>query len=53
MFLKFTEATAARGAGMLTVILRRPGNASLSEEQKSENVLVDDFSALNFLKCPE
>lgn len=51
--LKFTEAAAARGAGMLTVILRRPGNASLSEEQKSANVVVDNFSALSSLKCPE
>lgn len=49
---QFTEAAAARGAGMLTVILQRPGNASLSEEQKAANVLVDDFTALSSLKLP-
>lgn len=48
----FTEAAAARAAGMLTVILQRPGNASLSEEQKAANVLVDDFTSLSSLKLP-
>ncbi|KAH8417268.1 hypothetical protein KR222_007618 [Zaprionus bogoriensis] len=46
------EAAAARAAGMLTVILQRPGNAALSDEQKAANVLVDDFSALISLKQP-
>ncbi|XP_034487866.1 enolase-phosphatase E1 [Drosophila innubila] len=46
------EADAARAAGMQTIILQRPGNAPLSEEQKRDHVLVDDFTALLKLKPP-
>ncbi|KAM8703578.1 hypothetical protein ACLKA7_008235 [Drosophila subpalustris] len=46
------EAAAARGAGMQSIILQRPGNAPLSEEQKSDHVLVDDFTVLHTIKQP-
>jgi len=44
------EAEAARAAGMLTIILQRPGNALLSEEQKSAHILINDFTELHSLE---
>ncbi|XP_060650321.1 enolase-phosphatase E1 [Drosophila nasuta] len=46
------EAAAARDAGMLTILLQRPGNAPLTEEQQSAFVVIDDFSSLHAIKLP-
>ncbi|XP_017845404.1 enolase-phosphatase E1 [Drosophila busckii] len=44
------EADAARAAGMQTRILQRPGNAALSEDQKSTYQLIEDFTSLQTLQ---
>ncbi|EDW59685.1 enolase-phosphatase E1 [Drosophila virilis] len=46
------EAAAARAAGMLTILLQRPGNVPLSEEERSSYPVVEDFVALHTLKQP-
>ncbi|KAH8359016.1 hypothetical protein KR093_003954 [Drosophila rubida] len=46
------EAVAARDAGMLTILLQRPGNAPLTEEQESTFVVIKDFAALHTIKLP-
>lgn len=52
LFFHLTEAAAARAAGMLTILLQRPGNVSLSEEERSAYPVVKDFVALHTLKQP-
>nr|XP_013098691.1 unnamed protein product [Stomoxys calcitrans] len=41
------EAEAARQAGLQTVILSRPGNAPLTDDDKSQFTIVEDFEKLN------
>uniref|UniRef100_A0A1B0BMQ8 Enolase-phosphatase E1 n=1 Tax=Glossina palpalis gambiensis TaxID=67801 RepID=A0A1B0BMQ8_9MUSC len=43
------EAEAARLAGMQVVVLSRPGNARLSERDKSQFLVVNDFNALKIV----
>lgn len=42
----FTEAEAARAAGYQTVILARPGNGPLTDDDKSQFTIVNDFESL-------
>ncbi|XP_001359402.3 enolase-phosphatase E1 [Drosophila pseudoobscura] len=47
------EAAAARSAGLQTIILQRPGNTPLTDDQKYSNELIADFSSLHTLQLPE
>ncbi|BFF90064.1 enolase-phosphatase E1 [Drosophila madeirensis] len=47
------EATAARAAGLQAIMLQRPGNAPLTDDQKSGQELIADFSSLHSLELPE
>ncbi|XP_022213343.2 enolase-phosphatase E1 [Drosophila obscura] len=47
------EAAAARSAGLQTIVLQRPGNAPLTDDQKSRHELIADFSSLHTLQLPE
>lgn len=41
------EAEAARDAGFQTVILARPGNGPLTDDDKSQFTIVPNFESLN------
>ncbi|XP_034663154.1 enolase-phosphatase E1 isoform X2 [Drosophila subobscura] len=47
------EAAAARAAGLQAIMLQRPGNAPLTDDQKSGQELIADFSSLHSLQLPE
>ncbi|XP_016975158.2 enolase-phosphatase E1 [Drosophila rhopaloa] len=47
------EAAAARSAGLQAIILQRPGNAALTDDQKCSFDLITDFKPLQSLKLPE
>ncbi|XP_052849519.1 enolase-phosphatase E1 [Drosophila gunungcola] len=47
------EAAAARSAGLQAIILQRPGNAALTDDQKSSFEVITDFKPLQNLKLPE
>ncbi|XP_039490291.1 enolase-phosphatase E1 [Drosophila santomea] len=46
------EAAAARSAGLQAVILQRPGNAALADDQIASFELMPDFKPLQNLKLP-
>eukprot|EP00099_Drosophila_melanogaster_P022127 NP_649523.1 uncharacterized protein Dmel_CG12173 [Drosophila melanogaster] len=46
------EAAAARCAGLQAIILKRPGNAALADDQKTGFELIPDFKPLHNLKVP-
>ncbi|XP_017044326.1 enolase-phosphatase E1 [Drosophila ficusphila] len=46
------EAAAARSAGLQAIILQRPGNAALTDDQKSSYEVIPDFKPLLNLKLP-
>ncbi|XP_043652273.1 enolase-phosphatase E1 isoform X2 [Drosophila teissieri] len=46
------EAAAARSAGFQAIILQRPGNAALADDQKASFELIPDFKPLQNLKLP-
>ncbi|XP_036675131.3 enolase-phosphatase E1 [Drosophila suzukii] len=46
------EADAARSAGLQAIILQRPGNAALTDDQKLSNEVIPDFKPLHTLKLP-
>lgn len=46
VILLFTEAEAAHAAGCQTVILSRPGNGPLTDDDKSQFTFVYDFESL-------
>ncbi|KAH8330813.1 hypothetical protein KR067_007697 [Drosophila pandora] len=47
------EASAARSAGLQTIILQRPGNGPLSDDQKSNYEVIPDFKSLYSLQLPQ
>ncbi|XP_049530695.1 enolase-phosphatase E1-like [Anopheles darlingi] len=47
------EAKAAKEAGLNVVLLERPGNAELSEEDRKEFTVIKTFSDLSFETVPE
>jgi hypothetical protein len=48
ILFKIAEAKAAKESGMHTIILDRPGNASLSDDEKKEFVIVKSFADIPF-----
>ncbi|KAH8265466.1 hypothetical protein KR038_008476 [Drosophila bunnanda] len=46
------EAAAARSAGLQAILLQRPGNAALTDSQKSTYEVIQDFKTLYSLKLP-
>lgn len=46
------EAAAARSAGLQAILLQRPGNAALTDAQKSAFEVIPDFKPLHSLKLP-
>ncbi|XP_017091254.2 enolase-phosphatase E1 [Drosophila bipectinata] len=47
------EASAARSAGLQTIILQRPGNGALTDDQKSIYEVIPDFKSLYNLQLPQ
>ncbi|KAH8344315.1 hypothetical protein KR084_009582 [Drosophila pseudotakahashii] len=46
------EAAAAQSAGLQAIILQRPGNAALTDDQKISYEVIPDFRPLQTLKLP-
>ncbi|XP_058169198.1 enolase-phosphatase E1-like [Anopheles ziemanni] len=49
----FAEAKAAKEAGLHVVLLERPGNSELSEEERKEFPVISTFSDLTFAEAKE
>lgn len=49
----FAEAKAAKEAGLHVVLLERPGNSELSEEERKEFPVISTFSDLTFAETKE